>query len=220
MRMCAMFTWVLSLSLAAGASGADYKVEATSEGPPTADVAAEIAAQLGESGVKISKGSRVYLEFWPTKEWTTTEGFSATNEIIYPLTPGSLVGVARFKSKGADFRDQEIKTGVYTVRYGRQPVDGNHVGTAPTRDFFLLLPAADDQSTEPLDTEALFKASAEAAETTHPAIFYLQRAPEAASEPALEHDEENEWWTLSFTGKGKDGTDVPVRLIVVGHGQE
>ena len=43
-----------------------------------------------------------------------------------------------------DFRGQEIKKGVYTLRYGQQPEDGNHIGTSELADFLLAIPAGVD----------------------------------------------------------------------------
>jgi len=197
---------------------ADYQLETAAEPAPTGDFADEILAQIGDSELKVAKGKRLFLEFWPAKQWAVKQGFQADGEVTYPFEPGQLIGVARFKSKGTDFRGQEIKPGLYTVRSSLQPVDGNHVGTAPTRDFFLLLPAASDQSPAPLTEETLFKASAEVAGAAHPAILYL-RPGAAAGESTLEHDEEAEWWTLSFTNP-TNGDPLPVRLVVVGQAKE
>ena len=49
-------------------------------------------------------------------------------------------------SEGHDYRDQPIAKGVYTMRYGLQPVNGDHLGVSIYRDYSLLLPAAKDQT--------------------------------------------------------------------------
>lgn len=215
---------LLAFTLLLGSAvAADYSAEPAGEAAPNEEFSDEIRQLVGEAGVKVLKGKRTYLELWPTKQWAAQPGFAPSIEVLYPLEPGALVGVARLKSKLTDFRGQEIKTGLYTVRYGQQPVDGNHVGTAPTRDFFLLLPAAEDQSAATLDKEKLFELSMDAAGSAHPAILYLQAAPESIEAPALEHREEQEWWVLSFANEAKAGDSVsklPVSLIVVGQGQE
>ena len=200
------------------AQAADYHLETATEPAPTGEFSDDILSQIGDTELKISKGKRVFLEIWPAKQWTVKAGFAADSEVNYPFEPGQLIGVARFKSKGTDFRGQEIKPGLYTVRSGQQPVDGNHVGTAPTRDFFLLLPAAQDTAAKAPVEEALFKTSAEASGTAHPAILYL-RPGATAGEPALDHEEDSEWWTLSFTNP-TSADPVPVRLIVVGQAKE
>src|SRR5882762_5012164 len=51
----------------------------------------------------------------------------------------------KITSNGSDRRGQTIKAGVYTLRYGIMPVNGDHQGAAPQRDFVLMTPAADDK---------------------------------------------------------------------------
>ena len=55
-----------------------------------------------------------------------------------------MLGVARFPAKYKDRRGQTIKPGVYTMRYGLFPVNGDHQGVAPQRDFLIPSPAALD----------------------------------------------------------------------------
>jgi hypothetical protein len=212
---------VLTCCLVGGtAQAVDYKAEALDEAAPGEEFSDSIRAQVGSSAIKVLRGTRTYLELWPAKEWAVKSGFEPSVEVLYPFEPGQFIGIARLKSKGTDFRGQEIAAGLYTVRYGQQPVDGNHVGTAPTRDFFLLLPAGEDQSPETLAKEKLFEMSMDAAGSAHPAIFYLQTAPPDAEGVALDHLDQQEWWVLSFAGNTATGTKLPVSLIVVGQGQE
>ena len=51
----------------------------------------------------------------------------------------------QFATEGHDYRDQPIAKGVYTMRYGLQPVNGDHLGVSTYRDYSLLLPAAKDR---------------------------------------------------------------------------
>ncbi len=147
------------------------------------------------------------------------DSFQKSETITYPLTPGSLVGVLRFVKRGADFRGQEIPSGIYTLRYADQPVDGNHVGTFETRDFLLMTPAKIDQSAAPVAEMDLFKNSAKAADSGHPAIMPLVQA-EAGDVPGLRHLEDQDWWTARFAAKVPKGGDaatgkLPLELIVV-----
>jgi hypothetical protein len=119
----------------------------------------------------------------------------------------------------SDFRKQPLAPGLYTVRYGQQPQDGNHVGTSDFSDFLLALPAGDDKSSKKLDSvKDLQTLSAAAAGTAHPAILQLlpseQKTP---AKPALAHDAAREFWTLEFPV----GTPpVSFKLVVVGAGAE
>jgi hypothetical protein len=209
---------VLLLMAPCVAVAQDYKVEPF-EGAPPEGLAADVAAAIGNSGYKVMDGDTVVCEVWPAKQWEVVEGFTPTAEVLYPLKPGSLVGALRFPRKNADFRKQDIKRGLYTLRYANQPVDGNHVGTFDTRDFFVMVPAKDDSSPDVLADDALFPASAESAGSTHPAIMPLVKVAEG-DVPGVRHLEEPDWWTLRFGGKTSDGKELVVELIVVGHSLE
>ncbi len=195
---------------------ADYAVEPLAEAAPPEGVSAEIAAQLSPSAFKVTSGSRTLCEIWLAKKWGVKPDFQSSATVLYPLKPGTLVGVLRFPRKAHDFRDQEIASGAYTLRYGQQPVDGNHVGTFDTRDFLLMTPAADDASPEPIAEMDLFTHSAESAGSTHPAIMPLVKAAEGDELPAMRHLEEQDWWTVRFAGDDGAGGKVVLELIVVG----
>ena len=65
------------------------------------------------------------------------------------LADGELLGVLQFATEGHDYRDQPIAKGVYTMRYGLQPVNGDHLGVSTYRDYVLLLPAGEGQVAAP-----------------------------------------------------------------------
>jgi hypothetical protein len=218
---CLPVLWFVATPLLAQ----DYSAEAIDSPPPTDELAPEIAELLAPTGVRVVRGEdRMVLEFWPTKTWKVQQGFQPTLEVLYPFNPGELMGVVRLSRRWNDFRDQPISRGIYTLRYMLQPVDGNHVGTSPTRDFFLLVRADADQSAAPMETESLNIASAEAAESSHPAMLSLQPAQDAGAElPTVRHDEARDLWILRFAGKseGEDGQkEMVVEAVVIGHAQE
>jgi hypothetical protein len=150
--------------------------------------------------------------------------FTATDEVLYPFEPGQLLGVVKYARRGGDFRDQEINRGVYTLRYAQQPVDGNHVGTSPTRDFLLLLKAEDDQSPAAIDVKKLYEESAKAAESTHPCLLLMPRiAGEVTDQPSLAVNDEKEWVTIRLPGKAAAGDKQSlqaIEVVVVGHADE
>jgi hypothetical protein len=214
-------TFAMLLLLAAvPVLGQEYKVEKVASAAPADEISPEIAALLQPEGFKVVKGeSRTVCEIWLAKEWPLAADAKVGGEVLYPLTPGQLVGVARYPRKAADFRDQEVPSGVYTLRYGQQPVDGAHVGTSPTRDFLLLLPADKDRDPRALDYKALTTASKETTGTAHPGILSLQKAAESGEPLSLREDAEKEWTIVRFVGKTKQGgatKALPVELVVVG----
>jgi hypothetical protein len=209
---------VLTLAALAGvASAQDYKletVEALPEGVPAA-----VAAKMNAKGHRVV-GRRPLCEVWLAKELPVQADFAPTLAVKYPFTPGQLVGVLNVprRSELSDFRGQTIEPGVFTLRYGQQPMDGNHIGTSETADFLLALPVAADEDPAPIgDKDTLTEKSAAAAGTQHPAIFSLLPVADAGiKEAGLSHDEANELWVLQLLGAGAKDKKVPLRLVVVG----
>ena len=118
-----------------------------------------------------------------------------------------------------EFRGNELEQGTYTLRYGRQPMDGNHIGTSDLADFLVAIPAEKDEASGVMeDQQQMAELSAEASGTTHPAILSLQPAEDAA-EATLTHDEDRDFWILQLPAAVKRGdaaAKLPIRLVVVG----
>lgn len=214
------------LVLAATAGSAEYRVEELNEGPPSSGVSPAVAEQLQTEGLRIIRGAQAtYCDVWLAKNPEADGEFKPTAEVNYPFRSGQLLGLVRFARTGSDFRDQRLASGVYTLRYGLQPIDGNHVGTFPTRDFLLLLRAADDESPAVIaDVDALSRRSGEAADASHPAMFPMLKAPDSApATPAMQHNEEKDWWivegriTINAGGQEKE---LPLAVVVAGVAEE
>jgi hypothetical protein len=220
---------VISLWLGAWASAAppqeSFKVSVLKEAAP-ASVSEEVRKATNAVGYRIEDPQgRTLADIWLRKSVPGSEKPSGPKEAVqFPfLADGELLGVVRFGSEGHDYRDQPIAKGVYTMRYGLQPVNGDHLGVSTYRDYSLILPAAKDQSLALPARKQLEERSAASAGTSHPAVFLLQEAPADASksQPAMLHDAEKNTWSvvfpLSVQVKGQDEMIVlPVRLVVVG----
>ncbi len=201
----------------AHACAADYRVEPLGEAAPSDDVSADIAATLSKTGARVIRGTKTtFCDIWLCKAIATESNFKETSELLYPLTPGQLIGVAKFGRRGSDYRDQDIDSGVYTLRYARQPVDGSHVGTSLTRDFLLLLQASVDKSTAPLDYDKLTEHSAEAAGSSHPALLSMQQVPKDAKSLTMRHNEEHDWWVIGLDTKDKSGKTLRLEFVIYG----
>ena len=204
---------------------ADYSVEVLDEGPPADEISEEVAKQLGSTGFAVKRSETSTLcNIWFCKQWTVDSDFTATDELLYPFTPGQLIGVVQYKRRGGDFRDQEINRGVYTLRYAQQPVDGNHEGTSPTRDFLLVVAAEKDTSAGVMDVRKLYTASAEAAESSHPGLLLMQAVPADAdlSSPSV-RTTDDEWSIVRLPGMaavGENPKKLAIDLVVVGHADE
>jgi hypothetical protein len=218
-RVPLIATFVLGAALL-GAAKAPYEVSAAKglpEGPSK-----EVAALLQTDGHLVSGPNGAYCTVWLAKSVDVKPTFKPSLNLKYPLTNGQLIGLIQVaeKSEFSDFRKQPIKPGVYTLRYAKQPEDGNHIGTSEVYDFLVAIPAKDDADPKMIGTfTALAKMSAKASGTSHPAILSLLPVEKPAAKPTLEHDDEKELWILNATTTGKaDKTDVPVsvRMVVVG----
>jgi hypothetical protein len=199
-------------------------MEPLAEPPPADELAPAVATAMAPQGYRVLRGeSRRVCDVWFCNQWDLPQEQSASEQVAYPFAPGQLIGVIRFARRGSDFRGQEIASGVYTLRYGLQPVDGNHVGTSDSRDFLLLLPAEEDTTTDPLEEDRLFELSKAAARTTHPASLYLARPAGEGEVPRLEHESSREWWLLVVANPAKQGDavrELKLSLVVVGQASE
>jgi hypothetical protein len=202
---------------------ADQKIDPLREAP--SGLSAEVAAAINSAGYRVTGKDGVICDVWLAKEIPLKPNFKSSIRVKYPFQTGQLIGVIRFPegSKPTDFRGQALKPGTYTLRYGLQPDDGNHLGTTEfgTRDFLVgCLPKADVDPKRVEDIKDLFKLSAQSAGSTHPAIFLLLPPPEKPYDTAgVRHDEEKHLVILQTNANGKDGDKavaVPVTVVAVG----
>jgi hypothetical protein len=198
----------LCLLLTGTALLAQYKTEPA--GAPPSELNASVSSLLNKEGVKVSDGSKVIAEMW-FRSSMPTGGKSEDAQSLTGVPMGALMGAIRFPANWADRRGQQVKAGVYTMRYGLFPQNGDHQGVAPQRDFLLLILAADDTNgASNLDYNQLTKTSMKAAGTPHPAVFSLWKADPADFKAGVsqlgEHDQ---------VLKTKIG-DTPIALIIYG----
>lgn len=171
--------------------------------------AAGLAANLSKEGFKVLKeDGSVLCEMWFAQSVAT--GGSVEESASFAGTPqGALFGVARFMARHSDRRGQTIKPGVYSMRYSLFPLNGDHQGVAPQRDFLLLAPIADDPGPDAKPRfEQLVVLSQKASGTPHPLVFSVWK-DEAGVETGVQAAENDQ--VLHF----KIGT-TPAALILVG----
>ena len=174
MRLATLTFVIISCGWLTQAAAADPKLEAVKTLPD--GLSNEVAAIIAPVGNRVAIDGAGVCSVWFAKELPLKDNFKPSLSVKYPFSPGELIGVLRIesKSKYTDFRGQELKPGVYTLRYGQQPEDGNHVGSSDLADFLLAVPAAADADPKPIKMfESLNKSSAKASGSTHPAIFSL-----------------------------------------------
>ena len=215
---------IVHVLFAATAPAQDYKVERLAEAPP-ANLADPIKATLGESGFRVLDGDgKPFVDLWVRKAAPATAKPSGPSGALqFPvLAEGELLGAVRYAAEGHDYRDQFLPVGVYTLRYGIQPENGDHLGVSPFRDFALVIAAAKDTTADDLAPAKLEARSSEAAGSTHPGVLLMLAPPAEASEmPVMIHDEVNATWgvvlPLTVQPAGEPGPiPLPFQLVVSG----
>jgi hypothetical protein len=200
---------LLLVLVAAGAAFGQYKLEPA--GPPPSELGAGFADLLQKVGQKVvaANGSAV-CELW-FRASAPSGPKSAEEGVTFPSIPhGAYLGAIRFPPRASDRRGQNLKPGVYTLRYSLQPVNGDHLGVAPQRDFLVMTPAAEDK--DPAATpkfDDLMVMSRKASGTPHPAVLGMSAGP-AAKAPELKKEGDSDWVLNVKIG------EVPVSVIVVG----
>ena len=189
-------------------------------------IPAKVAATLDAAGYQVGGPKGPVCGVWLVKDVPVKTGFKPTLSVKYPFTPGQLLGVlvVTAKSGYTDFRGQEVKPGVYTLRYGQQPEDGNHVGTSELADFLLAIPAKVDNDPKLIPSfDDLVEKSAKASGSTHPAIFSMLPAPKLIKTAGLSHDEDHDFWILNLPTRAKaknKPVTVNLRFIAIGKAEE
>ena len=209
----------------AGFAQESIKVAVLKQSPPES-IAAPVRSSLIDQAYRVQDDQgRTIVDIWIRKGIPASEKpAEPKGAILFPfLADGEFVGVLQFATEGHDYRDQPIAKGVYTMRYGLQPVNGDHLGVSTYRDYSLVLPAAKDRSLALPPRKQLEERSAESAGTSHPAVFLLLAAPPDASKSGASviHDAEKNTWSvvlpLSLQVKGEgEAVPFPVRLVVIG----
>lgn len=192
-----------------------------------AEVPAEIAKLLDKKGLKFEVDSKPYCELWLRTEVPIAERAKASLAIKFSqIEVGEIVGALKIHGAGGDYKNNTIKAGLYVLRYGVQPEDGDHMGTAPNRDFFLLTSVKDDTDVAPIaDMEKLGELSIKAGED-HPLTMQVRPLEgDAPKQPTVIHDAEHHLWIadLALTGRVKDAKEtksIRCGLVVVGMSED
>ena len=210
------------LPLHASDSDPDYKAEPASiQVPP--ELAPAVRQELSADAIRVAGPDGAFCEIWLRINIPPAATMNRDTGVAFgQIAEGSLIGAVRFDGNAADYRNQSIRPGVYTLRYTLQPVNANPTGVSPFRDFLLLVPAGVDLTPAPLAEKDLLDASRKASGTQHPSIWSL--LPDNAAPvtlPAMRHGDPGNFWGVYFrapvpTAAGNPAPAV-MGLILVGH---
>jgi hypothetical protein len=198
---------------------------AVSTAKPPAEVAEPIRAALDGKVLRIEAESKPIFEFWFRNELPLAEKPAGGTLGLTTMPEGAVLGVVRVGEDQYDFRNEEIPKGVYVLRLGIQPEDGNHLGVAPTRTFAMLLPAKQDTKLEPVQHEELMKAAAKINAAKHPSNLNIQPVEKMDGQfPRLEERNGGEHKVILLkipgrVGKSADKATLTFALVYDGQGQ-
>jgi hypothetical protein len=198
-----------------------YTIKPADTAPPK-ELHEAVARLLAPRSVQFLNKGDLIAEVWLCKEIpAAATPAQLKNGLTYQEIPETtLMGAIRFDKPVTDFRKQKIKPGVYTLRLGVQPMDGDHMGTAPAPYFCLVSPAAMDKKPAPMkDAKELQELSTKATGGTHPGVFLLStEVKDPGPEPKLVKGE-NDIWVLTeraeATARGQKGSLI-IGLTLVG----
>jgi hypothetical protein len=203
------------LSAAATASAQSFKVEKISEAPPQ-ELSPALRDVLAGEAVGVVGAQGPLCEIWWRKVVPVKVQAPHELGITYgQLAEGTLIGVVRFSDVVKDYRRQRVKPGVYTLRYVLLPVDGNHMGVAPQRDFLLASTAAADSDSADLTRDQTINLSRKTTGTNHPSVWSLSPVEgEPDPLPAMVHLEDADLWVLEFRAQTQAGSAAPSAVVV------
>ena len=165
-------------------------------------VSEAIRSAIQSQGVRVNgPDGKPVAEFWGRLMPFSGEPVVEFGVRFDTIPEGAFLGVARFPEKGSDFRRQTVPPGLYTMRYGLHPEDGNHMGVAASRDFALLTPIAEDpEPSKNLGFDELVAMTLRVG-NPHPTILRVE-IPEGKQAPHL-WENEYEHWVLDLEAGGE-----------------
>ena len=185
-----------------------YKVQPA--GAPPSEVPAAFSQFLEKDGAKITDSSgKVVAEIWLRSAIPKGAASAEENVTVPNIAHGTLLGVLRAPNQYNDRRGQVIKPGVYTLRYSMFPINGDHQGVAPQRDFFVLTRMEDDKDPNATpDFTTLMGWSKKAAGTPHPLVLSIWKADDP--KPDFSQQGESDWVLTRKVG------DTALSMVVIG----
>lgn len=225
-RKISALSFFLALVLLGAAQAADpYALEKAAIAAPE-EVPAAVRATLVDEALRVSGPKGPMCEIWLRKAIPAAAAPAQALGVGYgQIAPGALVGVVRILIPISDYRQQRVKPGVYTLRYALHPVNGDHMGISPLRDFLLLAPAALDADPAEITFEEAVARSKKTIGANHPSAWSLQSADGAPGEPpSLFHTDDPDLWLIhlrvSLAGAGGASSPLDMALVVAGHAPE
>jgi len=181
------FALILMFTAAVRADDVPFKLK-IEKTPPPKELNESIQKILDDQALRLmdEKGEAAITIWFRTTIPAQAAEEQIKNGLTYREVPQTtFIGAVQFSQAWTDFRKQKIPAGVYTLRLAFQPMDGDHMGTAPYNEFCLLSPAAKDVNPDTMQPKELQELSAGAPGGTHPGVMLLFPNNKPEPEPKL-----------------------------------
>jgi hypothetical protein len=167
---------------------------------------------MAKEGFKVVAGDgKAVCEIWIATAAPVGPETDEEDSTFKTIPHGALMGAIRFSEGGSDRRGQTIKPGVYSLRYSLFPINGDHQGVAPQRDFLLMTPMAEDKDPKATpDFDTLVDWSKKASGTPHPAVLSIWKDEPGDYKGGVMKMGDHDWALQVKLG------DQPMSIIVVG----
>src|ERR1043166_2307217 len=203
-------------------AGADLKIKIIDKEPPK-ELSEPIRKLIAGKALQLLDGDSPVYEFWLVSELPLQTKPASTAKALDAIKQTTLLGAVSIAKSQRDYRDDELAAGIYTMRFGLQPTDGNHLGTSEFPYFALLIPAKLDPTVDGISTyKALTKASSKETTTENPVILSLRPAAAEGGEPKLnEPAPEHKSVRVKVPAKaGEEKTSAIFELVFEGKGKK
>lgn len=201
------------------AQAQDFKAAVGSTRVPS-EIQSSVRSLLAPVSTNVTSGNSPYCEIWTRASIPAASTPATALGVTYTtLVEGEIVGAIHFDVLVKDFRNQAVQPGTYILRYGQQPVDGNHQGVSDYRDFLLLTPPAQDNSADNLADKDLYVLSRKTTTTGHPSVWSMVPTDSAPTLlPGIKANTDEQFTAAYF--KATVGTSpITIGLVISGHAQ-
>lgn len=220
-------SWVLGTFVGMAAAllpaAADYTVEVKPTAPPE-EVSRGMSAVLDNQAVIVLKDGQPVYEFWFRKPLQVRKEPDSMDDALDYLKPAAFIGIVRVDADLRDYRDDDLKSGVYTMRFGNIPEDDNHKEVAEFETFVVLIPATLDQREVGIRTfEVMTETSSDETVTEHPVVLSLRPIDNITDPiPRVEKPAPNHTSivvsTPALAFRKRDEFDLAFQIVVEGKG--
>ena len=188
----------------------EYTIEAFTA-PPPAEVAEPIRAELAQAAIRLKKGADTICEIWLRNAIPTETGGETLGRSFPQIADMVLLGAMRVVAPMTDNRAQKFPTGVYVMRHGIQPQNGDHTGSTDFIDFAVLLNAKGDRTVKApySNPQEMHKQSIADKEGEHPIVFALL-PPKSSTQPSLTKNAKEHWVLDAKAG------NLVLSMVIVG----